>query len=510
MLAALQSAFGLAFTVENLVCVVIGVGVGVAFGALPGVTGFGAIALALPFTFFMDTVPAMALLLGIYKGGMFGGAISAVTFAVPGDPSSAATVFDGYQLARAGKPYTALNTALYSSVAGNLLADLVVIFTFVPMGILALQFGPRELFALMFVCLMTLIIFMEGKILKAFLGTMIGFFLATIGPDPIMNEPRLSFGLTELEAGIGLTPFVVGLFAFSEMLLQFGASLAASRQAAERTAAGELQRLIRTPAKDDRFSLKDWLVTTWRETLLGSAIGICLGALPGPGGTMSAFSAYALAGRMRRNQGRMGTGIPEGIAAPEAADSATVGPTLIPLFAFGIPGSATAALFMGAFMLHGIAPGPGLFTDYTDIMLAVFMIMIAGTLGNLVISKAVMIPVFARLGLINTRILVPVLMPFMVIGMYAIDSRPFDVVIMVAAGLLGVVLQRLDVPLAPTVVAYIIGPMLEKHFRRSLILGGSSLTYWFASPIALGLYVLGITAAVLLLRRRAPEPGTSR
>jgi putative tricarboxylic transport membrane protein len=510
MVAALHNAVGLAFTWENLLCVVIGVGIGVAFGALPGVTGFGAIALALPFTFFMSTVPAMALLLGIYKGGMFGGAISAVTFAVPGDPSSAATVFDGYPLAKKGKPYTALNTALYSSVAGNLLADLTVIFTFVPMGILALQFGPRELFALMFVCLMTLVIFMEGKILKAFIGTMLGFFLATIGPDPIMNEPRLSFGLSDLEAGIGLTPFVVGLFAFSEMLIQFGASLTARRKESESEAAATLRQMIRTPSKDDRFTVKDWLVTTWRETLLGSAIGIFLGALPGPGGTMSAFSAYALAGRMKRNRGRMGTGIPEGIAAPEAADSSTVGPTLIPLFAFGIPGSATAALFMGAFMLHGIAPGPGLFTDYTDIMLAVFMIMLAGTLANLVISKVIMIPVFARLGLIDTRVLVPVLMPFMIVGMYAIDSRPFDVLVMVAAGLLGVALQRLDIPMAPTVVAYIIGPMLEKHFRRSLILGGSSITYWFASPIALVLYVVGVTAAVLLLRRRKPEPGAPR
>jgi len=295
---------------------------------------------------------------------------------------------------------------------------------------------------------------------------------------------------------------VVGLFALSEMLIQFSESLAARGKGWQLETTEDLRQLIRDPSPSDRFSVRDWFTTTWRETLLGSGVGIFLGALPGPGGTMSAFTAYALAGRLSKNRGRMGTGIPEGVAAPEAADSATVGPSLIPLFAFGIPGSATAGLFMGAFMLQGIAPGPGLFTDYMDIMLAIFMIMLAGTVANLVISKVVMIPVFARLGLIDARILIPVLMPLMILGMYAIDNRPFDVLIMVGAGLLGLLLQRLEISLAPTVVAYIIGPMLEKHFRRGLILSGGSVTYWFASPIALGLYIVGIVASVLLLRRK--------
>ena len=501
MFAALESALHLALAWENLLYTVLGVIVGVSFGAIPGLSGFLAIALVLPFTYFMHPVAAMALLLGIYKGGMFGGSISAVTFGVPGDAPAAATVFDGFPLTKKGKPYTGLNTALYSSITGNLLADLVVIFTFVPLGILSLMFGPRELFALMLVCVITLIVFVQDGVIKAAIGAMIGFFVSTIGPDPIMNYPRLSFGIPYLEAGIPLTPFVVGLFAFSEMLVQFSRSCVKSANASQQERS-DLSQMIKHRSPDDQFSVRAWLTTTWRETLLGSGIGILLGALPGPGGTMAAFSSYAFAGRLSKNRGRMGTGIPEGVAAAESANSATVGPTLIPLFAFGIPGSATAGLFMGAFMLQGISPGPGLFTDYMDVMLAIFMIMLAGTAANLVVSKLVMIPVFSRLGAIDARLLIPVLMPLLILGIYSIQNRPFDVLILVGAGLLGLTLRRLEVPLAPTVVAYIIGGMFEKHFRRGLILGGSDLTYWFASPIALGLYVVGIATSILLLRRR--------
>jgi len=216
---------------------------------------------------------------------------------------------------------------------------------------------------------------------------------------------------------------------------------------------------------------------------------------------MSAFTAYALSGRLSKNRGKFGTGAPEGVAAAEAGNSGTVGPTLIPLFAFGIPGSALAALFMGAFMLQGITPGPGMIHSHMDVMLAIFMLMFLANGFNLVISKVVMIPLFSRMSLISAQVLVPVLIPLMMVGIYAMRTSWFDVLVLLGAGLLGMVLRRFQIPIVPTAVAFMIGPMVEMYFRRGLIIANSPM-YWFASPIALGLYIAAIVAVCFLLRRR--------
>ncbi|MFC2033475.1 tripartite tricarboxylate transporter permease [Chloroflexota bacterium] len=496
MFETIGEALSLALAWDNFLYMVLGVVVGVAFGAIPGLSGILAISLLLPFTFFLRPVAAMSLLLGAYKGSMFGGSISAITFGVPGDAPAAATQLDGYPMTKQGKPYKALSTALYSSIAGNWIADLVVIFTFVPLGILALKFGPRELFALMLVAITTLTVFVQTGFCKAILGAMIGFFLASIGLDPIMAYPRFTFGLRELETGISLVPFVVGLFALSELLVQFTGAFDRKIKEA-RPELSELRKMLGQRSPEDRLPIREWL-SYWRETAIGSGLGVFLGALPGPGATMSAFTAHGLAGRLSKNKGKIGTGIPEGIAAAESGNSATVGPTLIPLFAFGIPGSGIAGLFVGAFMLQGITPGPGLFTDYADVMTAVFIMMLFGTLANLVISKFLMIPVFSRLGLIEAKLLVPVLMPLLILGMYAISHNPAHIIIMAGAGLLGLALRHFQVPLAPTVVAFMIGPMFEKHFRRGLIIS-TSWTYWFSSPIAIGLYIAAFVVVLFML-----------
>lgn len=215
---------------------------------------------------------------------------------------------------------------------------------------------------------------------------------------------------------------------------------------------------------------------------------------------MSAFTSYAFGSRLSKNKGKYGTGVAEGVASAESGNSATVGPTLIPLFAFGIPGSGTAGLFMAAFMLQGITPGPGLYRDYADVMFAIFIIMLIGTVFNLAISKG-LIPIFARLGLVNPRILVPVLIPMVIVGVYAVSYRWADVVLVVVIGLLGIVLRRFRIPVASTVVAFMIGSKFEMHLRRGLIIAGN-WTYWFRSPIAVGLYVAAIGGATLLLRQR--------
>lgn len=484
-------------TVQNLALLILGVFIGASFGAIPGLSGILAVGLLLPFTFFMPIVPSLALLLGTYKGAMFGGSVSAISFGVPGDSPAAATVLDGWPLSRKGLPHKALDTALISSIIGNFFADIVVLLTLVPISMLALKFGPRELAALMIVALGSLVLLLGGSVKKGLLGIMIGVFIATVGFDPVTSIPRLTFGTSTLMDGIPLVPFVVGLFAFSELLLQYGLGVRRGKEAGDTS----VSDMIRKRAPNDRWSFREQL-SCWREGLIGCSIGAFLGSLPGPGATMSAFSSYGIASRLKRNRGKMGTGVIEGVVAAESANSSTVGPTLIPLLTFGIPGSGIAALFAGAFLLQGLTPGPGLFTDHLDLIVAVMLLMVAGTFINLGVGKAIIIPVFSRLALIEPRMLVAWLTPIMAVGIYAVNLRHFDVLVMFAAGLLGLLLRRVRIPLAPVAVAMMVAPLFEVHFRRALILGKGSVTYWFASPISLVLYLVAILLVVYAWRTK--------
>ena len=483
-------AFTNVFNLETLLYLALGVFIGGAFAAIPGLTGTLALSLILPFTFFLTVVPALALLLGTYKGCMFGGSVSAVTFGVPGDASAAPTAFDGFPLCRQGKPNKALSIALFASITGNFAADLVLIFTLVPVSYIALKFGPRELCALMVLALISLALLFGGSVRKGLFATMLGCFLATIGSDPITSIPRMTFGFMALRDGLPLVPVITGMFAFSELLIQYGQGVKSSLE----NKAQQFDRAThRSP--DDRLSFREYL-SCWREMLVGSIIGICLGALPGPGATMSAFTSYGVAGRWKKNKGRMGTGIIEGVAAGESANSATVGPTLIPLLTFGIPGSGNAALFGAALMLHGITAGPGLFTDYMDIIYAIFILMIAGTAMNLLISKFTIIPIFSRLASVERRMLMALLAPMMAIGIYSINLRAFDVLVMFLSGVLGLLLRKVNITIAPVAVALIVMPIFEMQFRRCLILSHGDFMYFFQSTIACGLLLVSAALCV--------------
>ena len=489
----LLQAFTMVFTLEALLYLALGVFIGGAFAAIPGLTGTLALSLVLPFTFFISVVPALALLLGTYKGCMFGGSVSAVTFGVPGDAPAAPTAFDGFPLARQGKANKALSIALYASITGNFLADLILIFTLVPVSYIALRFGPRELCALMFLALMSLALLFGGSVRKGLFAIMLGGFMATIGSDPISSIPRMTFGFMALRDGLPLVAVITGLFAFSELLIQFGQGMRDFLEKKEQQFKQLSQITKRSP--DDRLTFREYLAC-WREMLVGSIIGICLGALPGPGAAMSAFTAYGIAGGWKKNKGRFGTGMVEGVAAPESANSATVGPTLIPLLTFGIPGSGNAALFGAALMLQGITAGPGLFTDYLHIIYAIFILMIVGTAMNLFISKFTIIPIFSRLAMVERRLLLALLTPMMAIGIYSINLRPFDVLVMFLSGILGLLLRRVNITLAPVAVAMIVIPLFETQFRRALLLGHGDFMYFFQSPLACGLLLMSVALSV--------------
>jgi putative tricarboxylic transport membrane protein len=348
----------------------------------------------------------------------------------------------------------------------------------------------------MILALMSLALLMGGSVRKGLFATMLGCFLATIGTDPITSIPRLNFGTMALRDGLPLVPVITGLFAFSELLIQFGQGVKDS------IGKKELQSLMKKSSPDDHLSFREFL-SCWREMLVGSIIGAALGALPGPGATMSAFTSYGIAGKWEKNKGRMGTGIVEGVAAAESADSATVGPTLIPLLTFGIPGSGTAALFGAALILQGMTPGPGLFTDHMNLIYALFVLMITGTAMNLFISKITIIPVFSRLALIERRLLVAILAPMMAVGIYSINLRPFDVLVMFLAGILGLVLRRIKIAIAPVAVAMIVVPILETQFRRALILSQGDLTYFVQSPIACGFFLVVVLLCIYIWRKNS-------
>jgi putative tricarboxylic transport membrane protein len=474
---------------------VLGTVIGNTFAAIPGLSGTLAVALILPFTFYLPTIPAMALLLGAYKGAMFGGAVTAVAFGVPGDSPAAATVLDGYPLCKKGFPNKALDAALYGSIFGNFFADLLVIFTVIPISLFALMFGPRELTALMILAMSSLVLLFGGSVKHGILGAVLGAFIATIGSDPLTAIPRLTFGLRPLMDGVPLVPFVSGLFAFSELLIQFGQGVYESHS--KKVAVNMLRK--RSP--DDKTSFRE-LLSCWREALTACVIGSILGALPGPGATMAAFSSYGMAGRMEKNKGKMGTGHVAGVVAAETADSATVGPTLIPLLTFGVPGSTIAALFGAALMLQGITPGPGLFTDHMDLIAAIFVLTILGTALNLIVGKLIIIPVFSRLAMIEKRALVAALLPMMAIGIYAINLKGYDVLIMFLAGMLGLLLRRIRIPLAPVAVAVIVVPILELQFKRAATLAMGDWMYYVGSPLSLILYGVLLVLAIYAWKTR--------
>lgn len=495
--------------------IAIGVAVGVVGGSVPGISIALTMALALPFTVALDPVEALALLIGIYKGGQFGGSISAILFNVPGTPAAAATLLDGYPLARSGRPRRALRTALWSSVTADVVSDAVLIVSFAPLALVALRFGSRELLALLVVALVSVGAIGSRSVGRAAIGAGIGLLLSAVGRDPILGTPRLDLGLTVLRDGIGLVPLLVGLFAMAEMMERF-ALLRLPRVQGDPTpemsdrSDDDVVALLRAGGRDDRLTVREWL-GTWRETGIGALIGTFLGALPGPGATLATFASYGIAGRLRRNRGRFGTGTIEGVAAAESGNSATSGATLIPLFGLGVPGDALAAVMAAALSLQGLTPGPSMAREHGDVVAAFFVLLMVGSIMNLFLGRA-LIPVFIAISRVPVALLVPALVLVSVLGVTSLTSSPDAVVLTAAVGVLGFLLRRNGVPASIVVIAFIVGPLLEVNLRRSLILADGDLLYLLRSPIAIGAYVIALVAIVALRRtaRRSEESDASR
>ncbi|MFP6737059.1 MAG: tripartite tricarboxylate transporter permease [Rhodospirillales bacterium] len=470
----ITQAFQIFLSVDNLLAVFLGVLIGTVVGAIPGMTTPMGVALVLPFTFTMQPVTGILLLLGVYKGGLYGGSITAILIKAPGTPAASCTVLDGFPMAQKGEARKALDMALYASCFADFISNLSLILLTGVLATFALRFGPPEFFTLI-VFSLTIIAGVSGDSLaKGILSACLGLVLATIGLDIIYGTNRFVFGEVELMAGLSFIPVLIGLFALPEILNQF------TIKKEERLSAGALGYVGASFADFKRC---------FKSILRGSLIGVVLGAIPGIGGSPSAFLSYSEAKRTSKHPETFGKGEIEGIAAAEAGNNGVAGATMIPLLALGIPGDVITAVILGAFMIHGLRPGPMMFQQNLPLIYAIFMGIMLSSAYLFVIGKLT-IKTISKIANIPNNMLYPAVLILCIYGAYAINTNVFDVLVMFIVGILGFIMLRLNVPAAPFLIAFILGPLLEDNFRQALLMSQGTPTIFFRNEICIVFWIL--------------------
>ncbi|GIT89613.1 C4-dicarboxylate ABC transporter permease [Jannaschia pagri] len=486
MLSHLPDALALLFSLEGILVLIFGTILGIVLGAMPGIGSTVAVAIVLPFTLTMGQSSAILLLLAVYAGSVYGGSISAILINTPGTPQSAATCLDGYPMAQRGDAGLALGWATVASVIGGLVSAVVLVFAAPYLAAFALNFGPIETFALILLGMTCIVSVSTGSVIKGLLAGMIGIFLSTVGGDPIIGEFRFTYDIWQLYSGFNLLAVVIGVFALSEVFV---------RASAKPTGVSELV--------DFRGVILPKL-SAWRGRLrnLGKSvvIGNVIGVLPGTGAATAAFISYAEGRRSSPNKEAFGTGEPDGIVSSEAANNAVTGGALVPTMALGIPGDAITAVMLATLTLHGITPGPRLVEENPTLIAAIF--------AGFFLINLLLLP----LGLLLSRVAAPILrmregfmMTAIVIlcalGIYFVRGNPFDLIVMGVAGVVGFLLRRQGIPMAPLVIGMVLGPTLELTLRQGLILKDGNFFAFFESPIALVLAIVSLVALALPLVR---------
>lgn len=471
-----------AFAPLNLVFIVLGVTLGIVVGAVPGMSAPMAIAIAVPLTYTMSPVTAIAFLLGVHKGGEYGGAISSILINTPGEVSSALTALDGHPLARQGRPRTALQMSLYASVAGDVFADLVLIVSAAPLAILALRMGPPELLGVLLFAFVFIAGLLGRSLAKGLVALALGLLLATVGLDIETGGERLTLGVLDLLDGIPLVPVGIGVLALGEILVQTEEHY---RGAPGVTGA----RLALTDTQQDRLTWRE-LAGCWRAIARGAAIGTGVGALPGLGASVAAFLAYGAERRASRTPAAFGTGKLEGIAAVESANNAVIGSSLIPLLTLGIPGSATTALVMGAFLIHGITPGPFVFEQNPAVIYGLFASLMLANLANLVIGN-VGLRFFAAFLAIPRPVILASAALLCITGAYFSTGSLFGIGTVLAFGVLGYGMRKLEIPFIVFLIGFVLGPMFERALRNTVNLFEDATSLVLEHPLLPAFVTLG-------------------
>ncbi|MDE0072699.1 MAG: tripartite tricarboxylate transporter permease [Gammaproteobacteria bacterium] len=470
---------------------------GIAIGAIPGLTATLAIALLLPLTYQLSAANAIVMMVGIFTGGLYGGSIAAIALRIPGAPANAMTMLDGNAMALQGRTGTAIGIATFSSVVGGLAGGLVLVLFSPQLARIALRFQSPEMFALVVLALVAVATVSRESLAKGMAATVIGLMLSTVGIDPLVPVPRYTLGSVNLLVGLPLIPVVIGIFAFTELYRQ--ASLPPSR--------------TQDHPSDGREGALGWWREVrrvgWRPFVKNSVIGTSVGALPGAGGAMAAFLAYSEARRSSPEPDRFGKGAPEGIVAPEVANNAVTGGALIPLLALGIPGDSVTAVILGGLVIHGITPGPQLFTENADLVAPLFAAFFASYLLILVFGLT-LLPLYARITRVPRSILFPAIAPLAVVAAFTSERTTFAIYVAVGIGILGYVLRRFGYPVIPVLLGLILGPMLESNFRRALILSDGDPLIFISSPISVGLLLAAAGFLFYVVRgQRRTQGGSS-
>lgn len=465
----LALGYRVAFSLINLLYCFIGVLLGTLIGVLPGIGPAGAIALLLPVTYGMSPVSGIIMLAGIYYGAQYGGSTTSILVNIPGESASVVTCIDGYQMAREGRAGPALGIAAFGSFIAGTLAIVPLMILAEPLSNLAIRFGPPEYFAIVVLGLTLLINLAHGSIFKGFIMAVFGLALSQIGMDMITGRTRYTFGLIELQDGVGLIPLVMGLFGIGEILENLGKSM-------------EVE-VFKTKIKGLFPSLEDWK-NSFGAIFRGTALGFFLGLLPGGGAILASFTSYTVEKRISKHPEKFGTGTIEGVAGPESANNAGASSNFIPLFILGFPSNAVMGLLLGALMIHNVTPGPFFISKHPDIFWGTVVSMYIGNVMLLVLNLP-LIPLWVRVLKIPYRILFPLIIVFCIIGVYSVNNTVFDVFLMVVFGIVGFLLKRFKYEMAPLVLAYILGPMAENALRQSLIISQGNFLIFFSRPITL-------------------------
>jgi len=477
-------AFQEVMTPHILGLIAIGLVIGIVIGAIPGLNVPLAVAIALPITFKLTAIGGLAMLVGIYKGGTYGGSISAVLINVPGTPAAAATALDGAPLTRQGKAGKALRMSLYASIMAEFLSDIALILFAVPIAMIALKVGPPETFAVGVFALALIGVLSEGNMLKGVMAGVLGLFLSTFGVDPLTGDFRLTFGFQALSGGWSFIALVIGMFAVAEAMIQV------ERPGAKPLATGPV-RLSEPQHKLDRED--------WRRSLpviaRSAPIGVLIGAIPGIGAAVSAYLNYAITRKLSRNPERFGNGAIEGVAAAESGNNAVTASTFVPLLTLGVPGDVITAIMLGAFLVHGLVPGPALFESNSSFIAAFFVMMLATTVLHLIIGR-IGLPLFVQTTRISNKLLFPAIMVLSVTGVFVATNSFFDVFAMLGFGLLGYAMNKFGFPVAPLLIGFILGPMIEVALRQSVIMSRGSMDIFFTRPISAAF--LAIAALVMV------------
>jgi len=494
LLTTLHASFFMIFTIKCVIAIFIGVFWGVVVGAIPGLGIVLGISLGLPFTFMMGPVMGISFLLGIYKGAIYGGSISAILIGTPGTPAAAATVFDGYPMTKKGQAGKALEMALYASVIGDVFGEAILIVVAAQLAKIALKFGPPEKFSLI-VFALSIIGATSGKSLpKGMISAAIGFMVGIVGTDEVSGSFRYTFDTLELQSGIGLIPMLVGVFAISELVML----------AEQRTGRKAVILTTSDNPEDNRVSWKE-LKGEIRTIFDSSVLGVFFGALPGLGSTIAAFVAYGNAQRRSKDPDKFGTGILTGVAASESGNNAVAGGALIPALTLGIPGDIATSVLLGAFMLQGLRPGPELFEKDAAIVYAIFIGLVISSVVLFIWGK-IGIKLFVRFCNLTREVLIPVVLLFCFVGTYAVGTSIFDLGVMVFFGVVGYFLRKLGIPLTPFLIAYILEPIAEAEFQRAMITSDGNPSIFFTRPISLFFMVLVILSIVFTAYRRIKSP----